>query len=319
MVLEDKFLSRRLKQLRHDLAESSQCIDAKTRLTSRDSELDVGRHTQTESEYQREDYESIIRANMTRVQQAARTIEEFSKLCFPALAKSAEQVRYQAYTLEKSVFNTAFNRARFEAAQLYVLVDACGEKTGFAKLGSLVRSLVGAEVDLIQLRDKSLDDHKLIEAGKLICELVRDSKTLFVMNDRADLCVAAGADGVHLGQDDMSVHDARMIVKPHQFVGVSTHSVEQARQAVIDGADYIGVGPVFPSSTKSFDSHVGIELVAQVTDEISLPAFAIGGIDASNVHGIVNAGCRRVAVSSVVCHAADSAEATAKLRRILES
>ena len=313
MVLGDTFLSRQLKQLRHDLVQSCQCIDTISRIQARDSEGDVGRNVQTESEYQRENFESLIRSNMTRVQQATRTIEEYSKSSWPSVAKEVEQIRYRAYTLEKAILGTAFNQSRFEGAHLYVLVDACGESTGFARLKKLVASLVEAGVDLIQLRDKSLSDRELIAAGKLIGSLTRDSKTQWIMNDRADLCAAAGADGVHLGQDDLSVHEARMLLSSNQFIGVSTHSIVQARQAVIDGADYIGVGPVFESQTKSFDSHVGVGLVSSVIAEVSLPAFAIGGIDASNVADVVKSGCHRIAVSSAVCKANDPATAAKAL------
>ena len=318
MVLEDTFLSRQLKQLRHDLVQSCQCIDTISRIRARDSEADVGRNVQTESEYQRENFESLIRSNMTRVQQATRTIEEYSKSSHPSVALEVEQIRYRAYTLEKAILGTAFNRSRFEEAHLYVLVDACGETSQFAKLEKLVSTLVEAGVDLIQLRDKSLTDRELVAAGKLIGSLTGDSKTQWIMNDRADLCAAAGSDGVHLGQDDLSVHEARMLLNSNQLIGVSTHSIEQARQAVIDGADYIGVGPVFESQTKSFDSHVGVELVSSVVSEVSLPVFAIGGINASNVADIVKTGCHRVAVSSAVCKSEDfGAAAKGLLQRLV--
>jgi len=317
MILEDVFLSGQLKNLRHDLIDSCRSIDTKLRLTARDSEADVGRDVQVDSEYQREDLESIIRANMARVQQSTRTIEEYSKSHFPEITKGVEQIRYRAYTAEKAVFNSAFNKQRFADTHLYVLLDACGETEGFEKLKSLVSSLVAAKVDLIQLRDKRLTDRELIAAGKSISDLTSDSKTMFVVNDRADLCVAAEADGVHLGQSDLSVHEARMLLRPSQFVGVSTHSIEQAKQAVLDGADYIGVGPVFQSQTKSFDSHVGVQLVSAVCNEISLPAFAIGGIDTSNVAEVIGAGCRRVAVSSAVCNASAPAAAAEKLSATL--
>lgn len=319
MVLEDRFLSQELKKLRHDLVDSCRNFSSRSRLLARDSELDVGRAIQTDAEYLREDLESILRANMTRVQQATRTIEEYSKTEAPEIAKAVEQIRYRAYTIEKAIFQTAFNRARFAEARLYVLLDACGERSGFEKLQSLVRSLLAAKVDLIQLRDKRLSDRELVEAGKSIAELTAPRQTCFVMNDRADLCVASAADGVHLGQSDLSVHQARMLLRPHQFVGVSTHSVEQARQAVVDGADYIGVGPVFESQTKSFETHVGVELVAAVTSEIALPAFAIGGIDHGNVDRVIESGCHRVAVSSAVCNAGDPAAAAAELIGKLQS
>lgn len=310
MVLDDGFLSRSLKQLRHDLTAACQPIDLAGRLQSRESEIDVGRDVHTESEYQRADDTSLLRSNMSRVQQALRTIEEFSKSAFPSVVAGVEQLRYRSYTLEKAIFNTRFNVDRLQQAKLYVLLDAGGE-TGpeFPKLKSLVSALVEANVDLIQLRDKSLGDRELVAAGRVIGELTRDRSTRWIMNDRIDLAFAADADGVHLGQDDLSVHDARRILRSGKLVGLSTHSIDQAREAVLLGADYIGVGPVFPSQTKSFDEFPGIDLVRSVCGEIALPSFAIGGVAASKLDSLRAAGCQRVAVGSSICNANDPAAA----------
>ena len=212
------------------------------------------------------------------------------------------------------MFNTAFNRNRFQLAKLYVLVDAQGEKSGFNKLRNLILALLDAKVDLIQLRDKTLSDRELVEAGVCIGQLTCKTNTAWIMNDRADLAAASNADGVHLGQDDLKVHEARKLLAPNRIIGVSTHSIQQARNAVIDGADYIGVGPVFSSNTKSFDSFVGTELVAKVCQEISLPAFAIGGIEATNIDQIVSAGCNRIAVSSAIANATSPGEAASSIR-----
>ena len=119
------------------------------------------------------------------------------------------------------------------------------------------------------------------------------------MNDRADIAVACGADGVHVGQEELSVADARRILGPEKLIGVSTHNLDQAQAAVLEGADYIGVGPVFASQTKSFSQHVGPGLVKEICDEVSLPAFAIGGIDLTNADQVAAAGCGRVAVTAV--------------------
>jgi len=137
------------------------------------------------------------------------------------------------------------------------------------------------------------------------------------MNDRPDLALLAEADGVHVGQEELNVAAARRIVGAGRLIGVSTHSLEQARQAATDGADYIGVGPVFPSGTKAFAEFPGLELVRVVARETSLPAFAIGGITFENVGEIVRAGLRRVAVSGAVLNAADPQSAVAALRRRL--
>src|SRR5581483_6159439 len=115
----------------------------------------------------------------------------------------------------------------------------------------------------------------------------REANVRCIVNDRADLALLAETDGVHIGQADLSVKDARAIVGSKRLVGVSTHTIEQARQAVLDGADYLGVGPVFPSQTKKFDALAGLDFVSQVAREISLPWFAIGGINADNVEAVV--------------------------------
>ncbi|MGC4007112.1 MAG: thiamine phosphate synthase [Pirellulales bacterium] len=136
------------------------------------------------------------------------------------------------------------------------------------------------------------------------------------MNDRPDLAVLCGADGVHVGQEELPVHDVRRIVGPDMLVGVSTHSIEQARKAVLDGADYLGVGPTFPSTTKSFDAFPGLDLVRAVASEITLPAFAIGGITVENVLEVRKAGLHRIAVGGAVWNTGHSA---APIRSLLES
>jgi thiamine-phosphate pyrophosphorylase len=115
----------------------------------------------------------------------------------------------------------------------------------------------------------------------------------------------------------MSVKDARAIVGPHKLIGVSTHSIDQARTAVLDGANYIGVGPTFPSPTKHFSKFPGVTLLEQVAREIRLPAFAIGGVNAENVRQVVAAGFTRIAVSSAVTDAPDPRTAAQELRKLL--
>lgn len=128
-------------------------------------------------------------------------------------------------------------------ARLYVLVDGRESPDRFA---ALVQSLVSAGVDVLQLRDKRLSDRELAQRARLIRRLTCDTTTLFIVNDRPDIAVLSDADGVHVGQDELTVADCRTIVGPHRLVGVSTHDLAQARRALTDGADYIGCGPTFP-------------------------------------------------------------------------
>jgi thiamine-phosphate pyrophosphorylase len=180
-------------------------------------------------------------------------------------------------------------------------------------IGPAVRAALAGGVAVVQLREKDMPERRLLELGRRVRVWTREAGALFIMNDRADLAVAVDADGVHIGQDELPVKEARAIVGPRRLVGVSTHSIEQARRAVLDGADYLGVGPVFPSATKAFESLAGLELIRAVAAEISLPWFAIGGINAENASAVVAAGARRVAVSHAILSAADTAAAAATL------
>jgi thiamine-phosphate pyrophosphorylase len=141
---------------------------------------------------------------------------------------------------------------------------------------------------------------------------------LFIVNDRPDVARLVGADGVHLGQDDLPVREARRILGPDALIGVSTHSLAQLRQAVLDGASYVGVGPTFPSSTKDFAELAGLEFVRRAASETTLPAFIIGGVNAETIGAAVAAGARRVAVSAAVAGADDPRTTAAALLAALD-
>jgi len=309
-TLDDAHLSRLLKSSRHELTLVMKQIDPQELLRSRDTQQDVGTRLTTASETVRNSLPEVVQANFKRVQEATRTLEEFGKVLSPSIGKSIETIRYRLYTLEKAVLLTQGNRKRLEGRNLYLLVTSELCQQGFEKV---VRESTAAGVGIVQLREKSLPDRELVRLGKRIREWTRETDTLFIMNDRPDLAVLTDADGIHVGQDELSVHEARCIVGPNRLVGVSTHTVEQARKAVLDGADYLGVGPVFPSMTKQFDGFAGLEFVRNVASEITLPWFAIGGIDAENMQQVLDAGATRVAVSGVICTACNPAEASRQL------
>ena len=140
-----------------------------------------------------------------------------------------------------------------------------------------------------------------------------------MINDRPDLAALIAADGVHVGQEELSVKDVRSMVGPDVLIGVSTHSIEQARQAVLDGANYIGVGPTFPSGTKRFEHFPGVELLRAVAAEIRLPAFAIGGITRANLDQVKSAGFRRAAVSGAIVGAEDPVQAAKEIKAVLST
>ena len=309
-ALDDAHLTRRLKECRHQLRESLSALPAEGLLRSRETEADVGTTITTQSESVRQTPLDVAQAACKRVQEAVRSLEEFGKLWSTTAAAQMERLRYTIYTLEKALLLTDINRQTLAERRLYLLATEAACPHG---LGPAVRGALAGGVGIVQLREKELPERRLIELGRHVREWTREANALYIMNDRADLAVVTDADGVHVGQDEISVKEARRIVGPERLVGVSTHTIEQARRAVLDGADYIGVGPVFPSSTKAFESLAGLDFVREVAEQISLPWFAIGGINAANVNLVVESGATRIAVSSAILGAEDPEEAAREL------
>jgi len=312
--LDDRHLTGLCKQLRHDLTAALSRISLEHCLASRETQADVGTVLTTPTERQRGDDAGVLRANFARLQESLRGLEEFGKLFDSVLAEQIKQLRYQTYTLQRAVEITRGGLKRLASARLYVLLDGRGSPEEFERL---VRSVIAAGADMIQLRDKRLGDRELLARARQLHDVTRETGTPWIMNDRADLAVLAHADGVHVGQEEVSVKDARRIVGPEAFVGVSTHCIEQARQAVLDGASYIGVGPTFSSDTKSFEHFPGVELLRTVSAEIRLPAFAIGGIDRENLAEVLDTGFTRVALSGAIASAADPTSATREIAKLL--
>lgn len=312
-VLDDRHLTERCKTLRHAIAVALAPIPTLDRLAARETQADVGTQISVPTETARPADADLLAANFGRLQEALRSLEEFGKRISPEAAAQLEQLRYQTYTLQRAVALAGHSIARLADARLYVLIDARPTPEEFCRLAA---DLVAAGVHVIQLRDKQLDDRTLLDRARALRAISRGT-TLFIMNDRPDLAVLADADGVHVGQDELSVKDARWIVGPHRLVGVSTHSIAQARQAVLDGANYIGVGPTFPSGTKHFDQFPGLALVRAVAEEIRLPAFAIGGITLDNLPQVLAAGATRVAVSGAITAASDPSATANQLLHML--
>ncbi|MCL2709661.1 MAG: thiamine phosphate synthase [Planctomycetaceae bacterium] len=323
-ILDDAELTQRLKTFRHQFQEVLQQFPMESRLAARNTEHDVGTEITADGEYQRPSVGDLLSANFSRLQESLRSLEEFSKMFDPLIAQQFEQLRYQGYTLHKDVGlhlagtpPTSFFTQRHKGteqnlcasvppcetnlqnAQLYALVNTFSDESTFAQF---VTAIIAGGVDIIQLRDKQADDRTLLARSRIVKECIAASErdVLFIMNDRPDLAVLAGADGVHVGQDELPVALVRQIVGNTMLIGVSTHSIDQARQAVSDGADYIGAGPVFESATKEFSQLSGLEYLREVAAEISLPAFAIGGITEDRLDEVLQTGVRRIAVSSAL-------------------
>lgn len=312
-VLDDAFFTESLKNLRHELETVLSVVPAQRRLEARDTGQDVGTGLSTPEEFRRSDWLSVVLANARRVQEGLRCLEEFVKLVHRGSAEELRALRYRSYTLEKALATTLMSRKALEDVRLYVLVDARKTEEEYRRL---VESLVQVGVNAIQLRAKNVSDRVLLARARLLRQITA-GRTLCIINDRADIAALVQADGVHVGQEDLPVAEARRIVGPDKLVGVSTHSLAQAERAVTDGASYIGVGPIFPSKTKEFNHFPGLELARQVAGRLAIPAFAIGGITLGNLPDVLATGITRVAVASAIVDAPDPAAEAARFLELL--
>jgi thiamine-phosphate pyrophosphorylase len=315
-VLADALLSREMKELRHGLADALTVLPGGVLLAARDTEADVGTAITTPREQQRYALRDVVAANIKRLQESLRTLEEYGKLRSADLGTKLESLRYRAYTLEQMLQSRDREGAvaKLAEARLYVLLSAA---TCRSSLEWTIAEAAAGGADVIQLREKSLPDRELLDRARVVRRWTHKAGVLFIVNDRPDIARLADADGVHLGQDDLPVRDARRSVGPDALIGVSTHTLAQVRQAVRDGANYVGVGPTFASMTKEFDRLAGLEFVRAATGETSLPAFVLGGVTVKNVGEVVAAGGRRVAASAAIAQAEDPRAAASALRRAL--
>jgi thiamine-phosphate pyrophosphorylase len=205
----------------------------------------------------------------------------------------------------------AADPARLAEARLYFVTDGgTGEHA--------LREALAGGVDILQLREKDSSDEEILAAALTFRELCTEHDALFVLNDRPDLAVAAGADAVHVGQDDEGVPSVRERVGDGMLVGVSTHSQDQLAAALETDADYVCVGPVYATPTKPDYPAVGLDLVRHAAQTVDRPWFAIGGIDGTNIEEVAAAGAPRVAVVRAIRDAPEPRAAAAGLRTVLE-
>lgn len=200
--------------------------------------------------------------------------------------------------------------------RLYVILDADICARG-GDILEIARKILLSGVDILQLRAKGFCDRKILEIGQAIKNLIGKNKTLFVLNDRADLAYAFDADGLHLGQEDLPVKDARKILGKNKIIGISTHSVEEAHQAERQGADYIAVGPIFATATKPQTTPLSPGIISKIKVNVKIPFVAVGGIDLDNLDQVLSAGAKRVAVCRAIIEAQDVIRTVKEFRRRL--
>ncbi len=315
-ALERPDLAEALKTLRHDLRAAIDRFDSGALLAARDTAGDVGTRLATETEGRRAGTADVARAAMKRLTEALRAIEEYGKTVDAGAAAAVEAVRYRAYDLEKRLAEAQRPAGRLAAGGLCVLLTESLCRRPWEEV--LAATLAGGAA-AVQVREKEEPDGALLARARRAAEACHAAGALCIVNDRPDVAVLAAADGVHVGTDDLPARAARRIVGAGRIVGTSTHSLEQALAAAEAGADTIGCGPMFQSTTKPQALLPGPALCREVTERVGVPVMAIGGITAENAAEVLAAGATWLAVSAAVCAAADPEAATRRLVETIDS
>nr|MDZ8039393.1 thiamine phosphate synthase [Nostoc sp. CreGUA01] len=256
---------------------------------ARDTPADPGTELTHPQEEERASIKSVLQANFCRIEEALRVLEEYGKLYHQTMAKACKQMRYQVYTLESNLMGYQRHQLLWRS-RLY-LVTSPSET-----LLNTVEAALKGGLTLVQYREKTADDSLRLEQARKLRQLCHIYGALFIVNDRVDLALAVDADGVHLGQQDMSVTVARQLLGSQRIIGLSTTNADEMQRAIAEGVDYIGVGPVYETPTKVGKAAAGLEYVSYAAKNCSIPWFAIGGIDANNINDVIDAGAERLAV-----------------------
>ena len=318
MVLNNGALSLKIKNLRHSLAVTAPSFNSEL-LGGRDAAGDVGANI-TVSGQGSNDFVGLIIANSKRTREALRVLEELSKMSEVSsslLTETFRDARFTLYDIEKKLYADITRIEKIKLLSgLYAVVD-----TGMLQAydcNQLALLLIDGGVKVIQLRAKELTRKEVYPIACSLKELCREKEVLFIINDYLDVALAVGADGLHIGQADLPASEARRLLPLNSILGVSVRTTEEALAAEKDGADYLGCGAVFATTTKQDASVIGLEGISNIRAVTKLPLVAIGGINESNLTATMNAGADSVCIISAIVKDAAPKEATRRIINIIK-
>ena len=320
LLLNDATLTQQLKTMRHELIRGDWALHRQL-LESRNSEGDIGVDIEVPGDAKERELPTTVMANARRVQESLRTLEELAKI--PGVAPILDsdkfkQARFSLYKIEQDLLSRLLRQDKTRRLRgLYVIIDtqALGGRGHVEVAGQVIRG--GART--IQLRDKSLGKKELLTVAQGLKNLCAEHNVLFIVNDYLDIALATGADGLHLGQEDLPIEVTRRLLPMGTVLGCSVTTLELAISAEAQGADYIGVGSMYPTPSKETAVVVGLERLREIRQKTSLPLVAIGGITGDNAAEVKAAGADAVAVISAVLGADAPEEAARKIVDRLEA
>ncbi|MDA0837480.1 MAG: thiamine phosphate synthase [Planctomycetota bacterium] len=317
--LNSHLLSQQAKHLRHRLVQGirSLALSPAELNASRDSSADVGRPEKNAVFSERDGVSDLVAAAFKRLQQAVRSLEEYSKLLEPDADTGFEQIRYDSYTAEKAFFARLSNTEKLVDRRLYLLL--IGSVLDGGDHETALRAAIDGGVQVVQLREKEMTDREFFSLAENLRSICERSDVICLINDRTHIARAVDADGVHIGDDDLAPNAARKVLGPGKILGATSHTLEEAKAGQRAGADYLGFGTMFPTETKSGLTIRGPEEWSRLKGHIEIPVYAIGGITLENLHQLTERGVGHVAVSAGILRAPDIAETAARFRRQLEA
>lgn len=298
LVLNDARAAQAIKEVRKHVQVCAEAFGPDL-LAARDIEGDVGTRPEA-NDVSRGTERDIAAAGLKRAQEALRVIEEFAQLHSPAAAAAAAKARYGLYAAEQQLIVVAPRRQLLRESPVMAVFSDASVREDWR---DVLFSLRDAGCRLFQLREKTGTTRNFFDFARAFVDIAAKFDALVIINDRPDIASATGAGGVHIGQNDLPLPQTRAIMGPAGIIGVSTHNQAEALDAQDEGADYVGLGAMFPTNTKNVQSITGPRGVSEV--QVDIPVFCIGGITRATVGELVGHGVRHIAVSSALLNAPD--------------
>lgn len=296
-VLRNEVLYDKIRPLRHILVQLEYLLGSATRLAGRNFDQDLGQASEENNLASRRNFWGLMKANFSRLEEALRTLEEYSKIYLPQHYSHFQKLRYDVYCIEFEVLSSTphyWLQLYFEAGVVYPLSDNPEDLIWLIDHGAKV----------VQLRNKNGDKNEIYNQAKYLCEYIdkKDKNAfgytpiLLIIDDCVQVAAQLPVAGIHIGQTDMSLLQARKILGSSKIIGKSNNNLEQMKESVAQGADYVSIGPIFPTPTKPDRTPVGVEAIEKIKKEIFIPWLAIGGIDIKNAPELYKAGANNIAV-----------------------